>query len=267
MESKGWSSIEIKKTEELPKNSWGLGYFHSSHEDWDGKTWIRNLHELRIRDLALFTLGDIKGKNVLDIGCGSGEYALVMAQMGAFVSGQDISREKVNEALRLMAENGIKSEIKVGDATKLLFDDNSFDAVFSADFFEHINSNQKNLVIAEAFRVLKPGGILTIKTPNLDYCRMSVFLKRICAVLRFKSPFCINIAHTHNNPDNEHHGLTTYAELERILSDNIFHSPAITYLPLVRKKIPIFLQKFLYGKKIFTEQIIITARKPIFYCL
>jgi hypothetical protein len=48
--------IAIKKTEELPKNAWALGYFYSSHENWDGKTWVRNLHELQIRDLTLFTL-------------------------------------------------------------------------------------------------------------------------------------------------------------------------------------------------------------------
>jgi len=38
MGDKGWSKTEIKMTEELPKNDWALGYFRSSHYNWDGKT-------------------------------------------------------------------------------------------------------------------------------------------------------------------------------------------------------------------------------------
>ena len=265
MELKGWNSIEVEKTEELPKNSWALGYFHSSHENWDGKTWIRNLHELRLRDLALFALGDIRGKKVLDIGCGSGEYMLTLAKMGGQVSGQDISSHCVNKALTVLKENGFRVDAKVGDATQLLFSDNYFDGVFSADFFEHITYEQKVQVVSEVYRILKPGGVFMIKTPNLDYLKVSLFLKKISAVLKLKSPFNMHIVHTHHNPDSEHKGLTTYSELERLLFNNMFHQPEVVYVPLIRKRLPMFITKFLFGKKKFTEQIIITTRKPFFY--
>lgn len=267
MESRGWNAIEIKKTEELPKYDWIFGYFHLSHENWDGKSWIRNLNELKIRDLALFTLGDVKGKKILDIGCGSGVYMLTIAKMGGKVSGQDISADYVSRASALLRENGFDADINTGDAVKLLFEDNCFDMVFSADFFEHINCEQKNKVIAEAYRVLKPGGILTVKTPNLEYLKFSTFLKRCAVVLRLKLPFNIHIPHTHNNPNNEHHGLTTYAELSKILFDNMFHYPVVIDMPLKRKGMPGWVTNFLFGKKKFNEQIIITARKALFYSL
>ena len=265
MKSVGWYSIVVKKTEELPENNWVLGFFHSSYENWDGKTWVMNLHELMARDLALFALGDVKGKKILDVGCGNGVYLLTMAKMGGQVSGQDISPEAIADNEKLLRKNGANAELKVGDAAKLLFGDNSFDGVFSADFFEHISYEQKVRVISEVYRVLKPGGVFVIKTPNLDYLRISIFLKKILAILKLRSPFKVHILHTRNNPDNQHYGLTTYKELERILTDNMFHFPEITYVPLIRKKLPRCITKFLYGKKRFTEQIIISTRKPLFY--
>ena len=265
MDLKGWDKIEIKETKELLNNAWALGYFHSSHENWDGKTWIRNFHELFIRDLALFALGDVKGKRILDIGCGSGEYILTILKMGGVCSGQDISSNFVNNALNMLKKENFKADIKIGDAAKLLFDDNYFDAVFSADFFEHIDYEQKNQVISEVYRVLKPGGRLTIKTPNLDYLRLSTFLKRCTAMLKLKSPFNIHIPHTHNNPDNEHHGLTTYAELSKILFNHMFHCPEVINMPLKGKGLPKWVASFLFKKKRLNEQIIITTRKPLFY--
>ncbi len=159
MELRNWDGLTIKKTEELPKNARHLGYYHSAHENWDGNSWIRNFSELRMRDLALFALGDVKGKNILDIGCGPGVYLDAIARMGGFISGQDISAEYVNMALKDLKENGFNAGIKVGDVKKLLFDDNYFDGVLAADIFEHLTLEQKVQVVAEVYRVLKPGGV------------------------------------------------------------------------------------------------------------
>jgi len=93
---------------------------------------------------------------------------------------------------------------------------------------------------------------------------MIINIKRLINLLKFKSPF-IFIAHTNNNPNNEHHGLTTYSELTDILERNFFHSPIITYVPLIRKMLPNFLVKFFHKKKLFSETIIITTKKALFY--
>ena len=264
----GWNKVIVTQARDLPKYSWALAYFQK-HADgkWDGDTYIMNLHELRIRDLALFNLGDIKNKNVLELGCGKGEYMLTVSMLGAIAYGQDIAEESVKIANDRLKENKFSGEAKCGCATTLLFDDNYFDCIYSADFFEHITHEQKQKVIKEAYRVLKPGGGFVIKTPNLNYLKLTTTLRRIKTVLKGRNPFNVHIPHTRNNPDNEHHGLPTFKEMEAILANNMFHIPVITYVPVIRSNLPQFLTKFFYGKKTFTEQIIMTTRKPIFYGL
>ena len=163
-----------------------------------------------------------------------------------------------------MEREGREGKLVIGNAIKLEFPDNFFDCAVSNDFFEHINYEEKQKVICEVFRVLKPGGIFTIKTPNISYLKLVILLKRMFNLLRFKSPF-IYIAHTKDNPTNEHHGLTTFKELEKLLVDNFFHSPSVTYAPLIRKRLPKAISRLLFGKKIFTETIILSSRKALFY--
>lgn len=112
----------------------------------------RDFDELRRRDLALFALGDVRGKAVLDVACGSGLH-LVLAKMGAFASGQDISEESVNDA-RWRSRGSLDASLRVGTATGLLFDDASFDGAISGDFVEHISISEKPTFFAEIYRVL-----------------------------------------------------------------------------------------------------------------
>jgi len=244
--------------------SWFKGYYRSSHDKWDGVTHLRNFHELNLRDAAIFTLGDISQKNILDIGCGWGLYSITFAKMGANAFGQDISIDYIDKAKKLLDLLSLEATLKVGDATTLLFEDNYFDAVFSGDFFEHIDNQTKEKVLKEVFRVLKPGGIFTIKTPNLTYLKISIMVKRILAVFSGRNPLKLHIPHTRNNPDCQHHGLITYSEMEKLLESCMFHFPQITRFPLVRKGFPLFIGKILSNVKIFNEDIILTVRKPIF---
>ena len=261
----GWEKYESKKNDELNENSWFEGFFAESHDGWDGITRVRNFHELRQRDLTLFSLGSLKGKKVLDVGCGSAEYLTIIGKMGAeFVGGQDIGEENIKNGRSRLKEYGINGKLVVGDAINLDFPDNYFDSALSSDCFEHISLEKKKIIIAEVYRVLKPGGFFTIKTPNLTYLKVSIYIKRIINILTARSPF-IYIAHTKNNPDNQHHGLTTFAELESLLEGSFFHTPKITFVPLIRRRLPKAVSRLLFGKKIFTESIIITTRKAIFY--
>ncbi len=264
---KGWNSEKIVSNNELDRDlAWLQGFFWATLYN-EGKEWKRNFHEIRQRDLMFFNLGDVRGKKILDVGCGGAEYLLTVGKMGAeYVGGQDLSGDRVKRGRKVLKKENIKGKLVIGDASKLDFPDNFFDCAFSSDFFEHISLEVKEKVISEVYRVLKPGGTFVIKTPNLSFLKIVIFLKRILSLLKLKSPF-LYIPHTKDNPDNEHHGLTTHSELERLLEDNFFHTPEITYVPLVRKGLPKFVTKILFGKKTFTESIIITSRKAIFYSL
>ncbi len=172
-----WNDIEIVERDALPEFWWHKGYFYF---DFNNKNLFRrDFEELRYRDLAIFALGEVKGKRILDIGCGEGLYTLTFLKLEAeFVAGQDISEKAVEAAIETCKKQGFKNfTIKEGNCETLLFEDNSFDLVFAGDVFEHITYQQKVNFINEIFRVLKPGGVFTIKTPNKIICKWLIFTK------------------------------------------------------------------------------------------
>jgi len=101
-----------------------------------------------------------EGEIVLDLGCGAGLdlyfYAKAVEADGK-VYGLDISKDMVNKAKSNMGAVGIKNiEIKCGHSDNLPFQDNFFDVVASNGIYNL--SPDKEKVISEVFRVLKPGG-------------------------------------------------------------------------------------------------------------
>lgn len=100
------------------------------------------------------------GEVVLDIGCGAGLdlyfYAEAVGANGK-VYGLDISEDMVNKAKKNLETAGIKNaEIKYGHSDNLPFGDSSFDIVASNGIYNL--SPDKEKVMREVFRVLKPGG-------------------------------------------------------------------------------------------------------------
>jgi SAM-dependent methyltransferase len=98
--------------------------------------------------------------SVLEVGCGSGGYALHLAEkVGCRLVGLDINALGVSNANQLALARGLASETRFEqcDASKNLpFDDDTFDAVFSNDVLCHLTGRPK--VLGEMFRILKPGG-------------------------------------------------------------------------------------------------------------
>jgi 2-polyprenyl-3-methyl-5-hydroxy-6-metoxy-1,4-benzoquinol methylase len=256
--------IHVSQLQDDP-DYWIRGYFKDSHRR-DETSYRRDFDELRRRDLALLALGDVAGRRVLDVACGSGLYTLLLALAGAKVAGQDIASESVAMAEEALSRHGLSGDLKVGDAMKLLFEDRSFDAVISGDFVEHIDLRQKATFLSEVYRVLKPGGIFVVKTPNLTYLTAVVWAKRVYAVSRLRRP-SIHIEHTRGNPDFEHHGLIGYATLRRLLAEAMFHEPVFITQPLSKRPLPFEAQYRLPRLPIFwpmfNRDLIALARKPI----
>lgn len=259
----GWSSLQHSTTEELDEFAWLRGFFRSSHRDWDGRTWSRNFEELRVRDVAVNTLGPIRNLRGLDVGGGDGTYAFVLAALGARMAVQDLSESAIARGEELAKTTKLVVEFVCANAEHLEFPDSSFEFVFSADFFEHVAMQTKQQVFAEIFRVLRPGGTLVIKTPNLRYLRLSIWWQRVRQLVRLKSPF-IHIVHTRNNPDNEHHGLTTHAELTRLCHDNFFHVPVFTQIPVERRGLPRMVVSLLSRFELFSPHLVMRTQKSVF---
>ncbi|WP_321947699.1 glycosyltransferase [Paraburkholderia sp. J10-1] len=103
-----------------------------------------------------------EGKNVLDIACGEGYGASLLARNAASVIGVDIAREAIDHASRQHA--GANLEYRVGSAEKIPVADASIDVVVSFETIEH--HDQQNEMMAELRRVMRPGGVLVMSSPD-----------------------------------------------------------------------------------------------------
>ena len=102
--------------------------------------------------------------NVLDIGCGAGAQCALWAASGHHVFGIDINAPLIEVARKRAQESGIAARFDVGSATDLPFETASMDVCLIPELLEHVPEWQPCL--AEAVRVLRPGGILFLSTTN-----------------------------------------------------------------------------------------------------
>lgn len=127
-----------------------------------GKLWMESFRPEMVWKLA----GDVSNKRVLDIGCQYGVFSFFLSEKGASVTGIDISKKWVERCLREAStrRDCSKMEFRICDAQELAFDDESFDIVVCTEVIEHVD--YAGNVLSEINRVLVPGGILVLGTPN-----------------------------------------------------------------------------------------------------
>ena len=95
---------------------------------------------------------------ILDIGTGSGFFAILLGKAGHYVEGIDLTASMIEEAKILAAKSGVNSVFKVMDAENLLYLDESFDIVLSRNLTWTLPHPRK--AYGEWHRVLKKGGML-----------------------------------------------------------------------------------------------------------
>jgi SAM-dependent methyltransferase len=125
-------------------------------EDFGQTSWVTTEESNEIPQLL--DLG--RDSSVLELGCGSGGYALHLAEkVGCRLIGLDINEAGVRNANQLAQARGLAALAHFDQcdvSRRLPFDDMTFDAVFSNDVFCHVPGRPE--VLRETFRVLKPGG-------------------------------------------------------------------------------------------------------------
>lgn len=106
---------------------------------------------------------------VLEVACGFGGVARLMAKArGAEVVGIDINEHAIEAASAQAVREGVAdlAEFRVADASRTLpFDEASFDALFCNDSIDHFP--QRDRVVGEWFRILRPGGRVLFTDPIL----------------------------------------------------------------------------------------------------
>lgn len=115
-----------------------------------------------------------KDSLVLDVGCGTGIRTSKLKQKTKRITGLD---------LKNFVKEKYKSDFKLvlGDGTKIPFRDKHFDFVTCWDVIEHVEKDE--LLLREIHRVLKPGGLLLMSTPNRD--RLSNRIIRIFKDIKY----------------------------------------------------------------------------------
>lgn len=108
---------------------------------------------------SFWKTADLRRARVLDYGCGGGGFSEMLADLGAFVYGIDISPQLIHQAqaLAATARNGShgSAQFLVCDAHQTPFPDNSFDYVVGNGALHHLDIDR---AYAEIARILKPGG-------------------------------------------------------------------------------------------------------------
>jgi len=135
--------------------------------------WYR-FHLLRFETRELLAYTDLgRGDAVLDVGCSSGDRLLVMKEAGLAPAGVEISpaADFARERLRL--------DVRRGTLEEAHFESDRFRAVTLHNVLEHVHEPQR--LLAEALRILTPGGWLVIQVPNGASLQARLFGKRWAA--------------------------------------------------------------------------------------
>jgi ubiquinone/menaquinone biosynthesis C-methylase UbiE len=104
------------------------------------------------------------GQRVLDLGCGTGTLALAIKQRRptAHVVGLDVDPRVLARARAKMARAGVRVALTQGTAVALPYADETFDRVVSSLVLHHLTTAAKRRALSEAYRVLCPGGGISI---------------------------------------------------------------------------------------------------------
>ena len=128
-------------------------------------------------EYAFHLLGDVRGKTVLDFGCGSGENTLLLAKRGAKPLGLDISAALIGVARRRLRINGVSDNIPfiVASASQIPLHDESVDVVFGIAILHHLDLKA---TAQEVRRILKPGGRAIFQEPMRN-SKALAFLRKL----------------------------------------------------------------------------------------
>jgi SAM-dependent methyltransferase len=110
-----------------------------------------------IPEAELQVLGEVTGRDILELGCGAAQWSIALAKLGARPVGLDLSERQLEHARRLMAAAGVEFPLVHASAEAVPLPDASFDIVFC----DHgaMTFADPYRTVPEAARLLRPGGL------------------------------------------------------------------------------------------------------------
>ena len=177
-------------------------YFDKGCESFNAYTnaSFTNLKERRCWQRLYSEVFAGEGEDVLNVGCGPGTEALVLADMGFNVTGLDFSTNMVDVARYNSEKYGVKYEVVQGDAMDLPFEDGSFDFIASNYALWAIPDPEK--AMEEWLRVLRPGGKVAY-VEGVWNLRDPSFFRRIWVKIAVRMRKKDRNGHTYDLTDDE----------------------------------------------------------------
>jgi ubiquinone/menaquinone biosynthesis C-methylase UbiE len=137
-------------------------------------------------EYAFHLLGDVRGKTILEYGCGDGENTVVLANRGAHIIALDISAELLEVARKRLEVNRCEAvQLVIGSAHTLPLPDESVDIIFGMAILHHL---ELELAAREVLRVLKKGGRAIFEEPTRN-SKVVTKLRRLFPQRADVSPF------------------------------------------------------------------------------
>jgi ubiquinone/menaquinone biosynthesis C-methylase UbiE len=154
------------------------------------------------RGMQLLTLGQLEqvraditawlkpGDKVLDVGCGTGTLAVLLAHKGCWVTGIDISPAMLAQAAQRAHAEEVEEQVTLRELGAVdldtAFGASSFDAVVSTLVLSELSDDEISYMLTECRRILRPGGRLLVADeilPSSVLGRLGTFLFRLPFVI------------------------------------------------------------------------------------
>jgi 2-polyprenyl-6-hydroxyphenyl methylase/3-demethylubiquinone-9 3-methyltransferase len=137
-----------------------------AHRWWDPSSEFKPLHEINPLRLGWIDgIAALKGKSVLDVGCGGGILAESMAALGARVKGIDLSEKALKVAMLHLLESRLNVNYEEISAEKLAQREaEQYDALTCMEMLEHVPDPAST--VDACARLVKPGGHVFFSTLN-----------------------------------------------------------------------------------------------------
>lgn len=157
----------LSEAQEKLIHEWTVEQVESASKPNFGKVFVTAPNMIR-------ALGDVMGKDVLELGCGNGYWLRLLARAGAKVTGIDLSENQIAAAKSWDDAFTQAINYRVGDVSQAL----DLQGKFDITFFEHVlleisNKDELYNAVQNAAQTLKPGGLLFISDihPFTPSCR------------------------------------------------------------------------------------------------
>lgn len=148
-------------------NSNEISHFAADSADWwNLKGPFAPLHRMTPARMSFIKgqLGAVKGKTILDIGCGGGLISIPLSRLGGKVTGIDADAQAVSVARAQAKLHGLDTQFIHGAAEDLAADGKKFDVVLALEVIEHVDNPA--LFVELCSQLVKPNGVVIFSTLN-----------------------------------------------------------------------------------------------------